>query len=1058
MPNGPTLHPDAQKFLKLVSRKAEEAKHADDHKLGDKVVHPELGMGRVSAVFDDKHETRGRRYKVAYPEFDHAHYHDELSAHEAPKVANRLAPIKFNAKIEQPSAPPHPVLGLIEDMRPHAGKAVAAQKETAGRQHTERVEAIKASGKAIGDGAKKGAQAAVENAGEKKSAAPKSKSPVKKSDDEVFTLTKAEEDLLEEDFFAKTEKASPHPHAYEWNDEGYDKEDDGIDDSIEGGKQDSEQDDEEDISDGDGDFLGNEDESEDDDKKVEKGAVKRANKQAKNSEIYRDYNGARREPKAPADRSRETVRNARQKTRWDALLSTNRNVARMHTREFTTHNNGKPAKGSLPGGKTIADVGHDNGNGVKASDLVEKAEEPKKAHPHSEAHGPAKSEAPEPEVNEQAGGVSHESFDKVMRDFGKVHGAGHPSDLKFYKGIEKHEGKIDKHIAESGYKVYLSGGKHGKPDLKNKNYGNGHLMIYDPSAGSGGDFNDEKYTSAWRKTHEQAHADTYKKVNELYGEGRRMGKLGTHRSPREMKRAVHWEWLAAHRQREILEGHGHTISDHDFHRELNTVIGDAVHRSITGKFTEPSDFGFEPHSHKVPLEHALDMIDKHAKKIGLRHDNDTHGLQQAEKMASNKPPMAEGDQPEEEPKEEVKKSFALAQEYFFKTLADTFSSACRKRSIPFSYQQRFDGGVSVHAFKVGGIELIHKTNGMNLKFDTIRQPSASASDVLLGKVLQTEIQRFYFTDPTIRKSLLEKTGPAKKTNKEAKKKHEVSSARANSFTNLNTERAKTYARDGRNFRQNNVITGKLEGRPYNHDPLQSALANPSIMRNTYGIKVSGPKSKLPGGKSIADVGHDKGNGVKAADLVEKGEVINLGAARFGKEIHAMRAKRDADNASVNAKIDAHPDNWEGFQHHAKLSYHAGSGNDHADAHYRMAHHHAKAMGLEREHSALRDHVYESAGYDHEAPKEPKSYKHHKADNKLKVNPWQDLNKAREAEARDLLKALIRPLNMKRVLGRKRRRRGTWGRKRGKPVNHRMQSAQGQHLGGVLHSDEQERNK
>jgi hypothetical protein len=368
----------------------------------------------------------------------------------------------------------------------------------------------------------------------------------------------------------------------------------------------------------------------------------------------------------------------------------------------------------------------------KAGDEKPKANE---AHPHNEAHGPAEKQGYEP--NEQVGGVSHKSFKDVMQDYGTVHGAGHPSNLKFYKDIHKYEPKVDKHIAESGYTVDYAGGKHGKPDLKNKNYGNGHLMVYDPEAGSGGDFNNTAYTRTWRKVHEQAHADTYKKVNELYGEGRRMGKLGTHRSPREMKRAVHWEWLAAHRQRDLMAKHGHKMEDHDFHRELNTVLGDAVHRAVTGKFTEPSEFGFEPHSHKVPLEHSLSLIDKHAKKLGLRHDNDTFALQHAE-----------GIQPKE-----MKKSMEFAKKAFFTTLADTIGTALRKKNIPFSYVEKYDGGVEVHVFKVGGVELLHKVNGLNLKFEMIKSPHATERDCLMGKVIRSEIQRFYFTDPTIRKSL-----------------------------------------------------------------------------------------------------------------------------------------------------------------------------------------------------------------------------------------------------------------------------------------------------------------
>lgn len=173
-------------------------------------------------------------------------------------------------------------------------------------------------------------------------------------------------------------------------------------------------------------------------------------------------------------------------------------------------------------------------------------------------------------------------------------------------------------VKRHGYRTYFAGGKYGKPDLQVKNYDTGHLMIYDPTPQSGSDFHDHQYTSAWRQIHELAHALTHKEVNSIYGEGRRMGKLGTHRSMNEAMRAVHWEWLAAHKQRELSTQVGIHIPDEVFHKELNTVMHDAVHRAVTGKFTEPSDEGFVPHSHKVPLHIALDTVRQHAEGMGLK--------------------------------------------------------------------------------------------------------------------------------------------------------------------------------------------------------------------------------------------------------------------------------------------------------------------------------------------------------------------------------------------------------------------------------------------------------
>lgn len=249
---------------------------------------------------------------------------------------------------------------------------------------------------------------------------------------------------------------------------------------------------------------------------------------------------------------------------------------------------------------------------------IKKSEDLYKDHPHLQAHGPT---PPKTEENEQAGGVGMDTFQPIMQHFGTIT-PGKKTNLKFYHDLEHHHDPILSHVKEQGYAPYFAGGKYGKPDLANKNYNTKHLLIYDPSPQSGGDFGNEKYTSAWRHAHELAHAQTYPMINKLYGEGRRLGKLGV-RTPNEMKRAVHWEWLAAHKQRDIMDKLGYKMPDADFHKELNTVLGDAAHRAITGKFTEPSEMGFEPHDTKPDLKHTLGLIDQHAKNLGLEHEHDT---------------------------------------------------------------------------------------------------------------------------------------------------------------------------------------------------------------------------------------------------------------------------------------------------------------------------------------------------------------------------------------------------------------------------------------------------
>lgn len=219
--------------------------------------------------------------------------------------------------------------------------------------------------------------------------------------------------------------------------------------------------------------------------------------------------------------------------------------------------------------------------------------------------------------NDQAAGVGVQSYARFAAPFGRVLGPANPSVLKHYR-YEGKSAEVDDLLHRHGYKHYYAGGRYGAPDLAKRNYATGHLMVYDPEAGSGGDFGERNYTDNWRKIHELAHALTYPEVNKIYGEGRRIGKLGTHRSVHEAMRAVHWEDLAVHKQRELSKQIGVHISDHDFNHEYNTVIHDAVHRAVTGKFTEPSAEGFHPHEHKVPLSMALDMVRDEGAKMGLQ--------------------------------------------------------------------------------------------------------------------------------------------------------------------------------------------------------------------------------------------------------------------------------------------------------------------------------------------------------------------------------------------------------------------------------------------------------
>lgn len=246
-----------------------------------------------------------------------------------------------------------------------------------------------------------------------------------------------------------------------------------------------------------------------------------------------------------------------------------------------------------------------------------KKDEGKLPHPHTAMQ-------PKP-VNDQAAGKGVASYAEFAKPFGAIDDkakASGGSDLFHYDYHGKNQA-VNQLVAQHGFQTYYAGGSHGKPDLANKNYNTGHLMVYSPEPGSGGDFGNQEYTDSWRKVHELAHALTYPDLNSVYGEGRRIGKLAVHRTQHEAERAVHWEWLAAHKQRELNKHLGIHVPDEVFHKELNTVMHDAAHRAVTGKFTEPSEEGFVPHSHKVPLETSMNLVRQHAAKLGVK---DRHSL------------------------------------------------------------------------------------------------------------------------------------------------------------------------------------------------------------------------------------------------------------------------------------------------------------------------------------------------------------------------------------------------------------------------------------------------
>lgn len=229
--------------------------------------------------------------------------------------------------------------------------------------------------------------------------------------------------------------------------------------------------------------------------------------------------------------------------------------------------------------------------------------------------------APYEHVNHQSASKGAEAYHKYAAPYGQVNPAT-PSHLKFYPMHGKAK-EVDGLVKQHGYTVYYAGGGHGRANLNERNYNTNHLMLWDPSADSGSSFGDQEYTDSWRKVHELAHALTHKDLNATYGEGRRIGPLGKQRTTREALRAVHWEHLAATKQRELSAQIGIHVSNEDFNREYNTIMHDAVHRAVTGRFTSPDEEGFVPHSHQIPLETSLGLVREAAHSMGL---GDEHAL------------------------------------------------------------------------------------------------------------------------------------------------------------------------------------------------------------------------------------------------------------------------------------------------------------------------------------------------------------------------------------------------------------------------------------------------
>ena len=169
------------------------------------------------------------------------------------------------------------------------------------------------------------------------------------------------------------------------------------------------------------------------------------------------------------------------------------------------------------------------------------------------------------------------------------------------------------------------------PDFKNFSYDQKVAWIYQPYDVDGS-FNDVAYTFAWRATHEVSHGIVNNKMTDLYGGvGARKGALGVRAldasgrvveplSLADVLRAVEWEHETFFKQREILEKDFKIkISDEEFNKEYALNMADAVHRSLTGKFSSPDNLGIVPTNidPAQSLANAKSILRKAAREMNL---------------------------------------------------------------------------------------------------------------------------------------------------------------------------------------------------------------------------------------------------------------------------------------------------------------------------------------------------------------------------------------------------------------------------------------------------------
>jgi hypothetical protein len=290
-------------------------------------------------------------------------------------------------------------------------------------------------------------------------------------------------------------------------------------------------------------------------------------------------------------------------------------------------------------------------------------------------------------------------------------------------------------LQKIGWNYKIFGNKYGPPNFKEFSYPNRYAWIFDPAPGPGS-FKDEPYTKLWRVTHEVAHGLTDPRLTERFGgQGKRQGALGVETefngkkvpplSLADALRAIEWEHETFARQRRILkDDFGIEISDEEFYKENALNMADAVHRVLTGEFSDPDQLGILPRGvHPTAVlrsankalrdaakEMNLDMSEAFEKAPGEIAEGFREGALRRQKYSIQKTPL--GGEREFRPEFDVlDKALREGDE-----AVDSRITKAAKLPEYFTF-----GGTKFHVFKrsnkAGLVEVRGEAAGKNFEFD-----------------------------------------------------------------------------------------------------------------------------------------------------------------------------------------------------------------------------------------------------------------------------------------------------------------------------------------------------